>query len=514
MVRLPCLSLFSWPFFILWTYLIGGAIIPYVPFLLSFDLHFSLQSGCPDIRMKDSQKKPVDQLFTPPRAQTVSELTARIKSGLERDFTSLLIQGEMSDLSKPSSGHWYFSLKDGQSQIRVVCFKSANRLIRFRPQNGISVVVRGRLSVYLTGGYYQLQVDWIEPIGTGSIQLAFEQQYRRLKAEGLFDPGRKRKLPLLPRRVGIVTSPTGAAIQDILRVLERRNPGLDIVIAPVRVQGEGAANEIAEGIRRLNQMAQKQDYPIDVLIVGRGGGSSEDLWAFNEEVVARAIHDSAIPVVSAVGHETDTSISDLVADVRSATPSAAAETISAGTTDLLMRVDELRAALEAAIRYYLLRRRSRLKDLVASQAINDSANRIRNSRRRVDQLMELARRSLTNRLAVARLSIHRSQLRLAAIDPRRPLVISAKRLAALDQQLYQLIDEGVSTRRSRFALLSGRLQAFSPLAVLARGYTIVTDDSALLVTKAAAITPDSRLTVRFIDGLVDCNVVNVRLKDD
>ncbi|NDD64067.1 MAG: exodeoxyribonuclease VII large subunit, partial [Acidobacteria bacterium] len=244
-------------------------------------------------------RKPLDQLFAGPRAITVSDLTFQIKSGLERQFTGLLVQGEISNFIVPSSGHWFFSLKDEQSQIRAACFKGINRLIRFKPRNGLSVLVRGRLNLYVPGGYYQIQVDSIEPQGIGSIRLAFEQQYQRLQAEGLFEPGRKRKLPLLPRRVGVVTSPTGAAVSDILRVLERRNPGLDVVIAPVRVQGEGAAREIADGIRQLNRLSKRDDYPIDVLIVGRGGGSAEDLWAFNEEEVARAIHGSEIPVVSA-----------------------------------------------------------------------------------------------------------------------------------------------------------------------------------------------------------------------
>lgn len=464
--------------------------------------------------MKDSHSKLVDQLFAPAQVESVSDITARVKAGIEREFTGLLVQGEVTNFTIPASGHWFFSLKDSQSQIRAICFKGINRLFRFKPRNGLSVIVRGRMNLYVPGGYYQILVESIEPLGVGSLRLAFEQQYLRLQAEGLFEPGRKRKLPLLPRRVGVVTSPTGAAIRDILQVLERRNPGLDVVIAPVRVQGEGAAKEISEGIRHLNRLSQNDGYPIDVLIVGRGGGSSEDLWAFNEEEVARAIYDSAIPVVSAVGHETDTSIADLVADARAATPSAAAVLVTAGSADLLLRVEELRTSLERSTRYYLLRCRSRLRDLVASQAINDSASRIRANRQRLNRLMEIAGRSLTSKIAAARLISHQSQLRLTAADPRRSLVESAKRLTALDQQLHQVFENRISLQRSRFALLGGRLQALSPLAVLARGYSLVTDERSSLVTRAAGIAPGARLVVKLIDGQVDCDVVNVRLKDD
>lgn len=464
--------------------------------------------------MKDSPSKLVDRLFAPIVAESVSDLTARIKTGLEREFTGLLVQGEVTNFSLPASGHWFFSLKDSQSQIRAICFKGVNRLLRFKPRNGLSVIVRGRMNLYVPGGYYQILVESIEPLGVGALRLAFEQQYLRLQAEGLFEQGRKRNLPLLPRRVGVVTSPTGAAIRDILLVLERRNPGLDVVIAPVRVQGEGSAKEIGDGIRYLNRLAQNEGYPIDVLIVGRGGGSSEDLWAFNEEEVARAIYDSAIPVVSAVGHETDTSIADLVADARAATPSAAAVLVTAGSADLLLRVEELRAALERSTRYYLLRCRSRLRDLVASQAINDSASRIRASRQRLDRLIEVAGRSLTNRISAARRACHQSQLRLSATDPRRSLVESAKRLTSLDQQLRQVFESRLTVQRSRFTLLGGRLQALSPLAVLARGYSLVTDEQSGLVTRAAGVAPGSRLVVKLADGQIDCDVVNVRLKED
>jgi len=464
--------------------------------------------------MKDYSSKPVGLPFPGISVQTVSELTAQIKTQLERGFSTLLVQGEISNFSAPSSGHWYFSIKDEQAQIKVTCFSNINRLLRFKPKNGLSVIVRGRLSVYPPQGNYQIVLESIEPLGIGSMRLAFEQQYQKLQAEGLFDPVRKRKLPLRPRRIGVVTSPTGAAIRDILQVLERRNPGLDIVVAPVKVQGDGAADEIAQAIRWLNQYVDNLSYPIDALIIGRGGGSAEDLWAFNDEKVARAIFGSIIPVISAVGHETDTTISDLVADVRAATPSAAAELVSAGSADLLMRVDELRSGLESSIKYHLLRLRSHLKDLTASNGIDESVNRIRQNRQRLDKIVSIFARAIQTGISSSRHILHRTQLRLVAIDPRLTLQRSKVRLGGLEQELSQTVLDVITDQRNIFSLLSGRLQALSPLAVISRGYTLVTDDNDHLITRATTLDPGSRLLIKFVDGVVDCKVTKVKLDKD
>ncbi|MFM8392435.1 MAG: exodeoxyribonuclease VII large subunit, partial [Acidobacteriota bacterium] len=277
---------------------------------------------------------------------------------------------------------------------------------------------------------------------------------------------------------------------------------------------EGAAKEIAEGIRQLNRLAATGERQIDVMIVGRGGGSAEDLWAFNEEVVARAIYESAIPVVSAVGHETDTTIADLVADLRAATPSAAAELVSTGSADLMIRVDELETSLHNSMRYLILRRQSRLQRLVGSPAFSSTASRARNNRLQIERMMQSAARSLAARIGRARFSIHNSQLALATIDLRRPLVESSKRLAALDLLARQSVESLLIRQRMRLAHLGGRLHALSPLAVLARGYTMTTDSTTRLVTRAAELEPGQNITVHFADGLIDCDVVNIRLKEE
>src|SRR5262245_21169549 len=291
------------------------------------------------VPMNDSSSKLLAALFAESRVFTVSELTERVKDLLEAEFFALHLQGEISNYKRHSSGHWYFTLKDSESQLRAVFFKQWNRLMRFEPENGLEVRVRGRLSLYEPRGEYQIVIETMEPVGVGALQLAFEQQVKRLAAEGLFDEARKRPLPMLPRRVGIVTSPVGAAIRDMLQILERRNRSIDVLITPVRVQGTGAAREIADAIRLLNQHSKKSAHKVDVIIVGRGGGSIEDLWAFNEEQVARAIYESEIPVISAVGHETDFTIADLVADLRAPTPSAAAEIVAREASDLTNRIE-------------------------------------------------------------------------------------------------------------------------------------------------------------------------------
>lgn len=467
--------------------------------------------------MPDENPKTFAGLFAVRQALTVSELNGKISNNLERDFGRLIVEGEISSFSVPVSGHWYFSLKDSDSQIQAVCFKFNNRLIPFKPRVGLSVIVRGRLTVYQPKGTYQILVETIEPIGAGALQLAFEQQVRRLEAEGLFDPARKRRLPLLPRRIGIVTSPTGAAIRDILQILERRNRGLDIVIAPARVQGEGAAGEIAEAITLLNRLGSSGasgpgvDRPIDVLIVGRGGGSKEDLWAFNEEVVARAIHQSAIPVISAVGHETDTTVADLVADVRAATPSAAAELVSAGAADLMLRVDDLDRALGRAMQHFLLRRRAYWRSLVTSQAMTATVGRVQSGRRRLDHLKSASERALLATLTRFRQVIHHSQLALARIDLRQNLLGADARLARLDREQRIAIDLHLARQRQRLSLAAGQLNMLSPLAVLGRGYTMTTDERGRLVARAGEVVAGQQLVVSFADGQVDCQAIDVRL---
>lgn len=459
--------------------------------------------------MTDENHNSLDTLFAERRALSVSELTRRVKAHLERDFTSLLVEGEISNYKSHPSGHWYFSLKDAESQIKAVFFRNWNRLVKFVPQNGMSVLVRGRLTVYEPQGNYQILVETMEPVGVGALQLAFEQQVKRLRAEGLFDRERKRKLPLLPRRVGIVTSPAGAALRDLLQILERRNRGLDVIIAPVKVQGAGAAREIAEAIRQLNQIAKQPGRPIDVLIVGRGGGSMEDLWAFNEEEVARAIHQSEIPVISAVGHETDMTIADLVADVRAATPSAAAEIVSAGSADLLMRVDELQTALARVISYYLLRRKTEWRSLIQSRGFAETANRVVAGKRLSHDFVARAAEALKENLRQSRFRVHRAQLAIAQTDLRSLLANRRSRLTLLDQRSDRAIEHAIERRKNLLAVMSSQLQMLSPLAVLGRGYAIAKDEAGHLVTRAAAVAPGQDLTVIFEDGKVECEVKEV-----
>src|SRR5207253_3065812 len=278
------------------------------------------------------------------RPVSVSELTASIRGELEKRFASVWVEGEISNFRAHGSGHWYFTLKDEFAQLRAACYRSNNQRIRFRPEDGLQVRARGRVSVYEAKGEYQLIVETLEPVGAGALQLAFEQTKARLQAEGLFASQLKRPIPFFPRRIGVVTSPSGAAIRDIINVISRRTRTVHLLIAPARVQGEGAAQEIARAIRFLNDhharamRDDRHEAMIDVIVVGRGGGSIEDLWAFNEEVVARAIRSSRLPIISAVGHETDFTIADFVADLRAATPSAAAELVAAHEEELCSRL--------------------------------------------------------------------------------------------------------------------------------------------------------------------------------
>jgi len=461
----------------------------------------------PQSAMNESRSRLIDSLFTERRVLAVSELTERIKDLLETEFSDLQVQGEISNYKRHHSGHWYFTLKDSEAQIRAVFFKQWNRLLRFEPENGLEVRVRGRLSVYEVRGEYEMLVETMEPVGVGALQLAFEQHVKRLAAEGLFDEARKRKLPLLPRRIGIVTSPVGAAIRDILQILERRNRGVHITIAPVRVQGADAAREIADAIRLLNQYAKKPGCEIDVIIVGRGGGSIEDLWAFNEEQVVRAIHASAIPVVSAVGHETDFTIADFVADLRAPTPSAAAEIVAAGADELMARVDDLRASLGRVMSFYLLTRRIELRELTESRGFAETAGAVLalGSKRR--ELEARAANALKDNLQRAHLRLTSAQHRLAATDFRASIAVKSARLEALQQRVNQAISRRIERKRHRLAITASKLDMLSPLAVLGRGYALVKDEHGHLVARASTLSLDQNVMVRFEDGEAHCRVI-------
>lgn len=443
-------------------------------------------------------------LFAENPVLSVSELTADIKTALEADFHDLYVQGEISNFKKYPSGHWYFTLKDANAQISAVFFRNWNRLLRFDPENGLEVRVRGRLSVWERSGNYQLNVESMEPVGVGALQLAFEQLARKLQEEGLFDEERKRPLPVLPRKVGIVTSRQGAVIQDMLNILGRRNSSIDVLVAPVRVQGAGAAVEIAQAIKTLSDNAAK--FGIDAIIVGRGGGSAEDLWAFNEEIVARAIHASKVPVISAVGHETDYTIADFVADLRAPTPSAAAELVGTEAEELRAHVEGLLAHLGRAIDYYLLQRRHELRDLIESQGFAETIGTIIKLGSRVRELELRASMALKNNLHHAKLRVEAAHRHLTSADWRVPLAVAEAQLQVSHQRLERAMQAKIERKWHQLSLTTGKLEMLSPLSVLSRGYTIVRDQTGQLIPNGATLQLGQKITLRFGDGDVGCQV--------
>ncbi len=436
---------------------------------------------------------------------TVAELNALVRDRIEAAFPSVWIEAEISNLRRYPSGHTYFTLKDAQAQIAAVLFRGSAAGLRFRPEDGLKVLARGRVSLYEPRGTYQVIVEAMEPAGLGALQLAFEQLKARLEAEGLFDAARKRPLPLLPRRIGIVTSPAGAAIRDILRVLRRRFANLQVVVAPARVQGDGAAAEIVQGIRDLQALGG-----IDVLIVTRGGGSLEDLWPFNEEAVARAIVASPIPVISAVGHEIDVTIADLVADLRAPTPSAAAEMVVQSKQEMLDRLSGQRARVLSAGRLAVARRRDELARLEAARAFDAVRSRLRDAMLRLDDLGATLRHRLERQLTGAR---HRLEVLEQRMTPRRLAERFAARRAGVEAaaRLLRSAAEGRLERaRHAVAAFGERLHALSPLAVLARGYAICRLPQGVpIIKEAAAVHPGSCVEVRLHRGRLECAVTAI-----
>jgi exodeoxyribonuclease VII large subunit len=405
-------------------------------------------------------------------ALTVSELTERVQGVLEADFADVWVEGEVSNLKIADSGHWYFSLKDDRAQVRAVVWKTAARLIRFRPKDGMKVLARGGVRVYPPRGEYQLSVEVLEPLGKGSLQQAFEDLKERLEKEGLFDPRRKRSLPMLPRRIGVVTSPTGAVIQDILRVLRSRYRNLEVLVYPARVQGPGAVAEIVQGIRAMNAVSD-----VDVIIVARGGGSLEDLWPFNEEAVARALAASRVPTISAVGHETDFTIADFVADVRAPTPSAAAEQVVQSKTDLTARLESLDKHLRSALSLRLARVRARVLALTSHRVFEAERGRLRTQAQRIDDLARRAEAGLMRQFERTRERYGRVGERLEAFRWERQLSERRQRLTGSRDRLTALVRTGLERRRGSVARLAGMLEGLSPLSVLSRGYALVWDEA-------------------------------------
>jgi exodeoxyribonuclease VII large subunit len=425
-----------------------------------------------------------DSLVKPDRVYTVSQITDVIKAELENAFPLVWVEGEVSNFRSYPSGHSYFTLKDEQSQLQAVIWRSNARLVKFDIKDGLKVICRGRINVYTVRGQYQLDTDLIEPKGKGSLQLAFEQLKEKLRAEGLFDPQRKKKLPLLPKKLGIVTSPRGAAIIDILRTLERRFARLHIVIYPARVQGEGAAEEIVEGIDYLSRQPD-----IDVIIVGRGGGSIEDLWAFNEEKVARAISRSPIPIISAVGHEVDFTIADFVADIRASTPSVAAEIVIKEEQALLERVGSLRQRLTQTVRYSLQERRQQVLNLSQHRVFQNFRLKLLGLEQRVDDLEQRAR----------------------DVFRRQKLLLAEHRAAArlFEEKLRNITRRRLAELLASWERLSAELHNLSPLNILKKGYALCWKDDSSLIRRIEDVEKDKDITVSFYKGDFTCRVKSI-----
>jgi len=404
------------------------------------------------------------------RVYTVSDLTARIRDLLARNFTDVSVQGEISNCRPATSGHIYFTLKDERAQVRCVFFKQQQRGMRFRPEDGLKVTVRGSVSVYEARGEYQIYVESLEPLGRGALQVAFEQLKKKLDAEGLFDPARKKALPLLPSRIGLITSPAGAAVRDVVRILKRRFPNVHLSLFPVHVQGEGAAEEIVQALAHFNRKRSA-----DVILMVRGGGSIEDLWAFNEEKVARAIASSVIPVISGVGHETDFTIADFVADVRASTPSAAAELVVQTRREFDKHVADLRESLESLVRYRLLELSRRVHELAGRRGFRRPLDLLRQRRQRADELTSRLALGLRARLELSRKRLTAAHLRIARFDFRAKVAALRLRLEKQSHDLGARADRLLRLKRERWQGLTLQMQERSPLKVLERGYAIATD---------------------------------------
>ena len=449
------------------------------------------------------------------RPLTVSELTESVRKAIEARFASVWVEGEISNFKAHSSGHWYFTIKDEGAQLRAKCFRSANSRIRFRPTDGLHVRARGRLSVYEARGDYEMIVEALDPVGAGALQIAFEQLRDRLQAEGLFADQLKRALPVFPGRVGVVTSLTGAAIRDILNVISRRTRTVHVLFSPARVQGEGAGGDIARAIKLINDhhanalREGRQLDLVDVLIVGRGGGSTEDLWAFNEEEVARAIRASAIPVISAVGHETDFTIADFVADRRAPTPSAAAELVAAPEDQMCSNLARLGQNLARLMRYRIMNARTRVQEQALSQAFDEVRARLREANaattlagHRLQILTQEALHAAATRAGELsrRLSPAELRGRFAKARNRFELVAAGSRLA---------VERQMDEARKRFGLAAASLDALSPLAVLQRGYAIAQKEDGTLLRDASAVAAGDGVTVRLAKGKIAARVESV-----
>jgi len=447
-----------------------------------------------------------DQLgftFHPPerRVWKVRDLVASVRTHIEHEYSDAWVEGEISNFRAPDSGHLYFTLKDGDSQIRVVMFRSSARLLRFRPADGLQVVVRGRVTIYEERGELQISAEYIEPKGAGSLQLAFEQLKAKLEAEGLFAAERKKPIPTLPARIGIVTSPQGAALRDILNILQRRHRSVNVLIFPAQVQGDAASSEVAAGVRLFNQQSN-----VEVIIVARGGGSAEDLAPFNNEGLARTVAGSAIPVISAVGHETDFTIIDFVADLRAPTPSAAAELVIRSRQEIEEQAAALHDRLTRAVRYRLLMGRQALTELSQHGAFAHMMEVIRQRQQKLDDLthrVELAERNLLEKFR------RRWETISAAVrhyDVRLVLTGMRKELDNRTMALASVMRNVLLQHRVRSERLETALQSLSPIAILDRGYALIFDSDGKLLKDAGTVNIGDEISARLARGQIHATV--------
>ncbi len=432
---------------------------------------------------------------------SVSALSAALRGILEREFFDVWVSGEISGVKLAASGHYYFTLKDAEAQLKCVCFRSTARFLKFKPQDGVAVIARGRLDLYEARGEYQLLVEVLEPQGYGALQLAYEQLKKKLAAEGLFEAERKRALPRYPRRIGIVTSPQGAVIQDLLQILERRFPGLHIRVFPALVQGEGSVEDVCRGLEYFS----RSGWP-DVVIVARGGGSLEDLWTFNEEAVARAIAASAAPVISAVGHETDVTIADFVADLRAPTPSAAAELVVRTRAEVLDAIAAAESRLLQQARFRLGMQRRRLHQQGIDRVWSLLHRSVGRRLQRIDEQQYRMREILRSAFDARRRALAGLDSRLRRFDPSPRLAGQRRRHQGAVSAAVHAVRMATARRRARLEALHAHLTQLSPLAILKRGYAIVTGEDGHILTNAANAPEGSTIDVRLAEGRLRASV--------
>ncbi len=447
-----------------------------------------------------------DQLgfsFRPPerRVWTVRGLVSAVRGHIEREYADTWVEGEISNFRPSEAGHLYFTLKEEAAQIKIVMFRSAARLLRFRPENGMQIVIRGRVTIYEDRGELQIAAEYMEPKGAGALLVAFEQLKARLETEGLFDASRKKPIPAMPRRIGVVTSPQAAALKDILQILHRRHHSASVLIFPAQVQGESCSSEVSAGIRYFNQTKS-----VEVIIVARGGGSAEDLAGFNDEGLARTVAASSLPVISAIGHESDFTILDFVADLRAATPSAAAELVIRSRQDVEQNADSVHNRLVRAIRYRLLIARQHLTDVAQNGAFTRTTDAINQRQQKLDELHFRLERGERAMLEMRRRQWESASAAVRHYDVRRVLGGIRQELRGRVLGLTSVMRSVLLQRRARLEALTGQIDALSPLAILDRGYALVFDSTGRLVKDGKQVSAGDDIRARLAKGEITATV--------